>query len=153
MVPKANILSSPQGLPCRDRTPDVLLRLHHTYLLPEKPLFYGNTSASSQLQAFGQICGLQCTSAGFWRQRLHRNKMLTAFPKEMQVWIETPASSLHAQPSGPCRHGCIAMNKWSWQKLSSGESKVGMESGKMRIKYGLEKDTGFCCTAQESRTG
>lgn len=61
--------------------------------------------------------------------RPHCEKMLTTFPKEMQLWMQVPVSSLHAQLSALCRHGCIAMNRWSRQKLSSGENKVGMESG------------------------
>lgn len=154
MVPKANILPRAQGWPCRDRAPDLLLRLHYTYLLPEQPLFGGTPQPAPSFKHLGRLV----VSGVLEIHRLHCEKMLTAFPREMQVRMHMAVSPLHAQPLQAW------LNKWSWQELSSGGSKVGMESGKFRVpepsgsgimrsKYGLEKDTGFCCTAQESRTG
>lgn len=91
-----------QGLPCRDRAPDVLLRLHHSYLLPEQPLFGRTTQPAPSFKHLGRLV----VSGVLERlHRLHCEKMLTAFPREMQVWMQMAVSPLHAQPSAPCRHG------------------------------------------------
>lgn len=106
--------------------PDVLVRLCHTYLLPKQPLFWGNTSARSQLQALGQTCALQ-PSTRFWRYTDYTvRKCPQCSPGKFRYgcrWlcllsIPSPLSSLQAW-----------LNKWSWQKTSSGGSKVGMGSG------------------------